>query len=192
MKYTFAIAALLSLASVEQVQATAVYKKSHGLVISEESVSDSDEENEVTMVQIQGDDSESDHSKEYFPAGMDEMLGDGIVGEYKRVTPPRFAEDTDDVFMRSMIENYALEQKTKKGFPSGNFWMNEATTKAAAFEVLETHKGMKGAELSSYLDKYFSKAWNHFDVNRTGFVEVIKMPQFMRFLSSDQYMTLQP
>ena len=80
------------------------------------------------MVQIQGDDSESDHSKEYFPAGMDEMLGDSIVGEYKRVTPTRFAEDTDDIFMRSMIENYALEQKTKKGFASGNFWMNEATT----------------------------------------------------------------
>ena len=120
------------------------------------------------------------------------MLGDSIIGEYKRVTPPRFADDTDDIFMRSMIEQYALEQKTKKGFPSGNFWMNEATTRAAAAEVLETHKGMKGGELASYLEKYFPKAWRHFDVNMTGFVEVIKMPQFMRFLASDQYMSLQP
>jgi hypothetical protein len=51
---------------------------------------------------------------------------------------------------------------------------------------------MKGAELSAYIEKYFPKAWNHFDVNKTGFVEVIKMPQLMRFLASDQYMSLQP
>ena len=120
------------------------------------------------------------------------MLGDSIIGEYKRVTPIRFADDTDDIFMRSMIEQYSLEQKTKKGFPSGNFWMNEATTRAAAAEVLETHKGLKASELGEYMGKYFGKAWNHFDVNRTGFVEVIKMPQFMRFLASDQYMSLQP
>ena len=70
--------------------------------------------------------------------------------------------------------------------------MNEATTRAAAAEVLGTHKGLSGEALSKYLDTYFAKAWGHFDVNRTGLVEVIKMPQFMRFLSSDQYMTLQP
>ena len=192
MKYTLAIAAILGLVSIEQVQAITVYTTSGAVAYeSSDSSDDTSSDSDVQMVQVQDDD-ESDHSKEYFPAGTDEMLGDSIMGEYKRVTPPRFADDTDDIFMRSMIEQYALEQKTKKGFPSGNFWMNEATTKAAAFEVLETHKGMKGAELSSYLDKYFSKAWNHFDVNRTGFVEVIKMPQFMRFLSSDQYMTLQP
>ena len=68
--------------------------------------------------------------------------------------------------------------------------MNEATARAAASEVLGTHKGLKGAALSSYLDTYFAKAWAHFDVNRTGAVEVIKMPQFMRFLASDQYMSL--
>ena len=195
MKFTLAIAALLGLASVEQVQAITVFTTSGAVAYVEDCTDSSDsscDESDVQMVQLQGDDSETDHSKEYFPAGSDEMLGDAIVGEYKREIPARFAEDTDDIFMRSMIENYALEQKTKKGFPSGNFWMNEATTRAAAYEVLETHKGMKGAELTAYLDKYFGKAWNHFDVNRTGFVEVIKMPQFMRFLASDQYMSLQP
>ena len=137
MKYTLAIAAILGLASVEQVQA----------------------------IQLEGDDSESDHSKEYFPAGMDEMLGDGIVGEYKRVTPPRFAEDTDDVFMRSMIENYALEAKNKDGTPSGKFWMDKEGARAAAAEVLETHKGLKGDDLHLYLETYFPRTWNHFDVN---------------------------
>ena len=193
MKYTLAIAALVGLISIEQTQAITVFTTSGAVAYESSDSSDSSSEDEdVQMVQMQAQDSESDHSKEYFPAGTDEMLGDSIIGEYKRVTPIRFADDTDDIFMRSMIEQYSLEQKTKKGFPSGNFWMNEATTKAAAAEVLETHKGLKASELGEYMGKYFGKAWNHFDVNRTGFVEVIKMPQFMRFLASDQYMSLQP
>ena len=43
---------------------------------------------------------------------------------------------------------------------------------------------------SAYLDTYFAKAWAHFDVNQSGEVEVIKMPQFMRFLASDQNLSL--
>ena len=121
--------------------------------------------------------------------------------EYERVVPVRFATGDDDIFMRSMIANYALEEKkcdedddgkkiadTCK--PTGKFVMNEAGTKAAASEVLATHKGLKGDALKSYLDTYFAKAWGHFDVNRVGTVEVIKMPQFMRFLASDQRMSL--
>ena len=120
---------------------------------------------------------------------------------YERVTTPRFAEDTDDIFMRSMIEQYALEERNKKytdsstglstgGEPSGKFWMNHASTLAAAKEVLGTHKGLSGKMLDDYVNTYFEKAWGHFDVNQTGFVEVIKMPQLMRFLCSDQYMQL--
>jgi len=114
------------------------------------------------------------------------MLGGG---GYERSTPSRFAADSDDIFMRSMIEQYALEQKTKEGYPSGKFWMDEAATRAAATEVLETNCGMK-ADKAKYIDTYFAKAWGHFDVNRSGKVEVIKMPQFMRFLCSDQQMYL--
>ena len=149
MKYTLAIAALLGLASFEQVEAITVFT-TKGTVAYVEDCTDSSDSSCEELLQLEGqlqDDSDSDHSKEYFPAGTDEMLGDAIIGEYKRVTPPRFAEDTDDIFMRSMIEQYALEQKTKKGFPSGNFWMNESTTRAAAAEVLETHKGLSGKDL---------------------------------------------
>merc|ERR1719284_604962 len=119
---------------------------------------------------------------------------------YDRVTTPRFASDSDDIFMRSMIEQYALEEKTKVvehedgtktgGEPSGKFWMNKQAAFAAANEVLNTHKGLSGAALKAYTDTYFEKAWGHFDVNQTGTIEVIKMPQFMRFLCSDQYMSL--
>ena len=119
---------------------------------------------------------------------------------YERVTTPRFSADTDDIFMRSMIEQYALEERTKVvehadglktgGEPSGKFWMNQASALAAAKEVLATHKGLSGKMLEDYVTTYFAKAWGHFDVNQTGFIEVIKMPQFMRFLCSDQYMSL--
>eukprot|EP00356_Strombidium_inclinatum_P016383 CAMPEP_0170491028 /NCGR_PEP_ID=MMETSP0208-20121228/10256_1 /TAXON_ID=197538 /ORGANISM="Strombidium inclinatum, Strain S3" /LENGTH=184 /DNA_ID=CAMNT_0010766531 /DNA_START=37 /DNA_END=591 /DNA_ORIENTATION=- len=184
MKYTLAIAALLGLASIQETSAITVYS-TNGMALYEESSESDSEEN----VQLQGDDEEVDHSNEFFPAGLHEMLGGG---GYNRVLPAHFTLDSDDIFMRSMYEQYALEQKTKEGAPSGKFWMNESTTRAAAAEVLETHKGLTGPALQKYLDTYFAKAWGHFDVNRTGLVEVIKMPQLMRFLASDQYMSLQP
>jgi hypothetical protein len=98
-----------------------------------------------------------------------------------------------------MIEQYALEagdcDEDADGNeinckPSGKFWMDKSGTYAAAQEVLNTHKGLSGAALQQYLDSYFDKAWGHFDVNLTGHVEVIKMPQLMRFLCSDQRMQL--
>ena len=140
-----------------------------------------------SAIRITKDDDED--KVEYFKASEHEQLG---AKAYERVVPPRFASDNDDIFMRSMIENYALEEKTKEDkLPSGKFWMNEQTTRAAAREVLNTHKGLAGEKLNKYMDTYFAKAWGHFDVNRSGMVEVIKMPQFMRFLCSDQYMSLQ-
>ena len=101
--------------------------------------------------------------------------------------------------MRSMIENYALEMgdcdEDADGNeinckPSGKFWMDKSGAYAAAQEILNTHKGLAGAALQSYLDAYFEKAWGHFDVNLNGHIEVIKMPQFARFICSDQRMQL--
>jgi len=89
-----------------------------------------------------------------------------------------------------MVATYALEGKNKDGSPNGQFWINEAGARQAAAEVLATHKKMKGAELDTYLKTYFARTWGHFDVNRTGKIEVVKMPQLMRFLASDQQMYL--
>ena len=98
-----------------------------------------------------GSDSDSDSSddenvmtEDFFGAHENGMAGGG---EYKRVAPARFSSDSDDIFMRSMINNYALEAKDKDGAPTGAFWMNEATARAAASEVLGTHKGLKGDAL---------------------------------------------
>ena len=90
-----------------------------------------------------------------------------------------------------MIANYALEEKTKEGLPTGLFYMNKAVMMAAAREVLATHKGLTGKSLDSYLATYFEKAWGHYDVMKTGRMEVAFSPLFMRFLASDQYLSFQ-
>jgi hypothetical protein len=178
MKLTLAIAAL-----VANTQAITLYTMNGQIAYQ-----GAGELEDVSLLQMEKPE-EYPEKKEYFHAGATGMLGEK---EYTRVVPARYASDNDDIFMRSMIQNYALELKTKEGLPTGKFFMNPATTRAAAEEVLTTHKGLKGAALEDYLKTYFDKAWGHFDVNRTGIVEVIKMPMFMRFLSSDQYMSLQP
>lgn len=133
---------------------------------------------------------EEDHSKEFFASWEHTKPEDNKEGGYSRVTPANFAADSDDIFMRSMVNTYSLEGKNKDGSPNGKFWMDEAGTRAASAEVLATNVHMDAAAIGPYLEKYFAKAWGHFDVNRTGKVEVIKMPQFMRFLASDQQMYL--
>ena len=142
----------------------------------------------VTAVRLSGDDDEPvDHSGEIFKAFQAvPPEADG----YHRTIPGHFSGDGDDIFMRSMLTKYAVEHKNFDGSPNGVFGMGYDQCKAAASEVLGTHKGLTGGALKTYLDTYFDKAFGHFDVNKTGEIEVYKMPQFMRFLASDQYMQL--
>ena len=130
-----------------------------------------------------------------------ESVKDGAEdGKYERVVTAHFSADDDDIFMRSMIKKYAVEERTDHeelddgtkvgGEPTGKFMMTKGTSLAAAKEVLNTHKGLSGDALASYIDTYFDKAWAHFDVNKSGQIEVLKMPQFMRFICSDQRMSL--
>jgi hypothetical protein len=129
----------------------------------DESDSESDSSDDESMVQ----------TEDYFKPGFTGTIG---AAAYSRVTPERFSSDDDDIFMRSMIQKFALEAQNGDGAPSGAFWMDKAAAKAAAEEVLCTHKKICGEELTSYLTTYLSKAWGHFDVNQTGYIEVIKMP----------------
>ena len=129
------------------------------------------------------DESEEETNVQFVP-------GDEGVKGYSRKIPDRFSADSDDLFMRSMLSTYATEEETKDGEPSGTFTMTEAQAKAAATEVLGTHKGLAGAAGEAYLGTYWAKAWGHFDVNRTGKISVYRTPELMRFLCSDQYMSL--
>merc|ERR1712216_709183 len=125
-------------------------------------------------------------------------IGTGSLDKkYERVPPAHFSGDGDDLFMRSMIMKYAMEGKTgedekeAEGTPTGEFFMDEAATRAASKEVLESHKGLKGADLADYMKTYFPRTWAHFDVNKGGVIPVEVMPQFMRFIASDQTLKLE-
>merc|ERR1711981_1138105 len=58
-------------------------------------------------------------------------------GHYERVVTAHFAADSDDIFMRSMIKKYAVEERTDSdelddgtkigGEPTGKFWMTQST-----------------------------------------------------------------
>ena len=130
-----------------------------------------------------------------------ESVKDGAAdGKYERAITANFAADSDDIFMRSMLKKYAFEKRTAReelddgsiigGEPTGSFWLSKKDMTYAAKEVLGTHKGLSGDKLSTYMETYFDKAWENFDVNGDGAVEVIKAPMFMRFLCSDQGMQL--
>jgi len=142
----------------------------------------------TAAIKIQKDKEEVDHSNEFFEAREN---GTGPLDKkYERVPPEHFATGSDDLFMKSMIMNYAQEGKDKEGAPNGQFFMTEAQTKAAASEVLGSHKGLDGPAKAEYLKTYFPRTWAHFDVNKAGMIGVESMPQFMRFLASDQTLNL--
>ena len=187
MKYTIATLLLVGLVSAEQRYTYLAHPHYETAIQMNQSESESDSESEQEQLQMRGDDEEEDHSGEFFGAHESSKADDA---KYTRVVPDRFSNDSDDIFMRSMINTYALEGKNKDGSPNGSFVLDEAGARAASAEVLATHKGLRGAALSSYLSTYFPRAWAHFDVNRGGKIEVIKMPQFMRFLASDQSLSL--
>ena len=133
----------------------------------------------VTAVTIRGD---------FFEA-RDNGTGP-LDKKYERVLPVQFADASDDLFMRSMIMNYAREGKNEDGSPNGVFTMTEAQTRGASAEVLGTHKKMDAGATKEYLNTYFPRTWAHFDVNKAGFVGGEVMPQFVRFLASDQTLSL--
>lgn len=139
--------------------------------------------------------------KEPFYPAWESVKDGGVDGkQYERTITPNFSADSDDLFMRSMIKTYAREARTPieelddgekiGGEPTGSMWMSQKDMFRAAKEVVKTHKGISGDALDSYLDTYFDRAWENFDVNGSGMVEVIKAPMFMRFLCSDQTLDL--
>merc|ERR1719263_113793 len=203
MKFTIAVAALLatvsaerpvwSLRSVNDHRTDAGVQKEYG--DASVAAANSRDPLSSSLVQLNESDSSSDsdsdddfiQTTDYLP-GQSGKLGGGV---YDRVIPSRFGADSDDIFIRSVYTNYAREKAEKDTEkPLGIFYLTESDAKALAQEVLATHKGITGAAQASYLDTYWAKAWGHFDVNKTGQIPALYSPQLMRFLMSDQYISL--
>ena len=99
-----------------------------------ESSSDSESDEEDSQ-NIQLGDDETYGDKTYFAAGDQGMTPNGV--EYVRTLPEQFNEDSANKFMKNVIENYALEQKTEKGEPSGTFMMDKKQAMALSKEVVQ-------------------------------------------------------
>ena len=187
MKY-FAIAALLGLVSVAEVQATQIAQQQprsmFAQVNNQNSDSDSSsdsEESDDENVQLKynswlvHDDPEPPKEKPY-PHWMD---GFGGYHTYKRDIPDRFESEADDTLMRSLYKNYATEGESN-GHPNGHFWVTHADALRVAAEVAETHLGQKGEAAASYVSANFEPLWAKYDVNEEGRVEIDRMPTLLR------------
>jgi len=95
----------------------------------------------------------------------DDFIGNEGRGEYEREVPTNFQgpDSGDDQFMNSMITKYALESAKPDGTKTGEFVFKYPHAKMAAYEIVDTHLGLKGAAADDYLNKYFDKTWEHFD-----------------------------
>jgi hypothetical protein len=180
---TFAILALLGLVSAADVESHAVSQR---LVYKSNVDVDSESDS---------DSSDSDSGDEDVSVANEIMFKPGDNGHagYSRKLPTRFSTGDDDLFVRSMISKYAIEGEVadaETATGDGVFTMDEAATMAAATEVLANHMNLVGAPAAEYLATYFAKAWGHFDVNKSGEIAVVRTPEFMRFLCSDQRMSL--
>ena len=92
--------------------------------------------------------------------------------------------------MQRVIEEYALEKKKENGDPSGVFVLNKKMAMALGKEVIEKAKGIKDKQLDEYVNQYFARTWEHFDVNETGTLDAIDMQAFCKYLASDQSLDL--
>ena len=100
-----------------------------------------------------------------------------------RIIPERFTGDNADKLMHSIISKYAVETKdpvTKK--PTGHFFLDRAAAEAISREVIGTHLHLTGAKASEYFDEHVPDTWQRFDVNKEGWVEAERMPQFLRII----------
>ena len=81
--------------------------------------------------------------------------------------------------MRSMYENYATEGETG-GKPNGHYYVYKKDAKRASKEVLTTHLGAKS--VSAKIKDEWPALWKRFDVNEDGFLDIDRMPIFLRQL----------
>ena len=80
-----------------------------------------DEENE--LIGLEDDEDDKDHSSELYYAGSSGVRPDG--SEYVRVVPDRYNDESGNNFMHYVIGEYAVEEKDRKGEPTGVFKFNK-------------------------------------------------------------------
>lgn len=118
------------------------------------------------------------------PAGKSAITGayrvyDSGSDYYSRKTPEHFSAPSDDLLMRSLIQNYAVEGRGANG-PTGKFYLDKNGAAAAAEEITRTHLGYKGQKKQDFIEKNLARCWKHFDVLNKGYLVIEEAPQFFK------------
>ena len=177
------------------------YNRERGDEAVADSSDEDDEEQEHENVQVESEDEEDEEEpaqsaaqvdripeRTYFFAGDTNVTPQGK--EYERQYPAGFDEDSPNKFVHHILKEYALEEKDKTGNPTGNFFMNKKWTQVASREVLQKFKKLEGNDLEKYMNQYFGRTWEHFDVTDSNMLDALDMPAFMKYLCSDQSLDL--
>ena len=127
-----------------------------------------------------------------YEANHDDFEGLEGLGAYDRKIPAHLGGpgSGDDMFLWSMINNYALEKATPTGEPTGVFVFRPSQARQAAKEILKTHMSLEGKAAEDYLDKYFDKTFRHFDTANAGEIEAERMSTFFRYLTGNMQIDL--
>ena len=90
---------------------------------------------------------------EFYKADYDKFPGtQDFAPKYARKMPENFENlHDDDMFMHSMIKNYAIEGKNENGTPNGRFYLDRDAGFEASKEVVHTHLHLDGQKLDDYL-----------------------------------------
>ena len=130
---------------------------------------------------------------DYFKANYHNFSGtDGFAPTYDRKMPEHFQDKhLDDMFMHSMINNYAKEGRNPDGTANGKFYLDRDAGYQASKEVVTTHLGLVGDELKNYLDHNFDEAWDYYDVNHENLIEADRMSTLFRYLCHDANLNIQ-
>ena len=137
-------------------------------------------------------------SMEEFPGTVNQ--NGNFKQPYVRQIPPVFdgdsaAGDVNDKYTQNLIINHAIEgvDKGKKGkinktagdaMRTHKFYMDKATARKLAVEILGTHFGKSEAEANAWLDSgKFQEAWNYWDVLDAGRVDAVGSSTFFRYLT---------
>ena len=74
---------------------------------------------------------------------------DGSV-YYKKKLPKHFSHANDDLLVRSLISNYAVEGRVN-GKPNGQFYLTKNAVADVSYEIVNTHLGFKGKKLDKFV-----------------------------------------
>ena len=104
---------------------------------------------------------------------------------YERTVPAMYDTEADDRLMHSLIKNYATEGKGIDGKGNGKFYLTKPDAMLVASEVAHTHLGLSGDTLKNFVDTTGAKAFETVDNLNEGFIDIVKGPVFLRYVTDE-------